>query len=107
MLDVYASVDPQLIIWENYGINLYERIARSLGFWVFSFLFLLFVFWSVTSLENMNQKMAAMAPNVPCDATIEEQKAIDDFGIETLTRRKGDYHCFCKNMAANNGTTVT
>ena len=75
------AVDPQLIIWQNYGINIYERILRSIAFWISAFLFLLFVFWSVTSLEGANRAIEARTPKLSCPANVTEVQAVDDYAI--------------------------
>lgn len=75
-IKVMQAVDPELIIWHNYGINTYERILRSFAFWISAFLFLLFVFWTVTSLEKKNQDIAALTPQLKCPQNVTEAQAI-------------------------------
>lgn len=81
-------------------------MLRTLLFIVFAFLFLLFVFWSVTSLENVNQEISALTPKTPCSGNETESAAVIDYDYEPKNR-KGAYHCFCKTMVEKNGTSTT
>jgi hypothetical protein len=78
-----------LILWDNYSIGLGERIVRQILFIMFAFLFLIFVFWSVTSLENENTKIDALTPKVICQANVTEESALIDYNINVVTKRTG------------------
>ena len=93
-----------MIIWQNYSINIYERILRSIVFWISAFLFLLFVFWTVTSLEKTGQDIVALTANIKCTANVTEADAFGDYQIADPAERNGSYHCFCSGLATNNGT---
>lgn len=77
---------------------------RSLAFWVFVLLFLVFVFSAVTSLENQAQRLGRLTPKVKCPKDVSEDQAIADFLID-IEKRNGMYHCFCLNMATKKGNT--
>jgi len=42
-----------------------------------------------------------------CPTTVTEELALIDHKISDLKKRKGDFHCFCKNMLAKDGATKT
>lgn len=100
-------MDPQLIIWENYNIRIYERTFRTIFFWFFAFIFLVGVFSTVTALEKRNYDIAALTPKVKCPKKVTEEKALKDYAIEDLSQRDGSYHCFCKNKLAAVGSIKT
>lgn len=79
-LTVKRAVDPELVIWENYGINLLSRIIRTCIFWLFFIGILSFCFWSVVNLENRNQLLDKAQPKVDCKKiNVTESLAIQDY----------------------------
>jgi len=64
LLKVEETVDPELIIWENYGIRLPERILRRCIFIFIVVALLLLCFDSVVKLEKENYINDQKIPNV-------------------------------------------
>jgi len=48
-----------------------------------------------------------LVPKLKCPTTVTEELALIDHKISDLKKRKGDFHCFCKNMLAKDGATKT
>lgn len=65
-LAVKKAVDPELIIWENYGIGVCQRLGRGCTFWLFFIGILMFCLWSVVNLENRNQVLDEATPKIDC-----------------------------------------
>jgi len=107
LLRVIPTVEPELIIWNNFGIKRVERFLRSLLFYVIVLGLLVIVFTSVSTLEKKNWELAQLVPSLNCPAEITEAKASADYKIKDLPKRAGDYHCFCKNMLEKDGSGKT
>jgi len=104
---VAKAVEPDLIIWENYGISVVGRIVRTLVYIVFFIGVLLFCFYAVVSLEARNQKLEESIPTLNCASfKITERMALDDFKLD-VSKRNGMYHCFCKKKEEKEGIFKT
>lgn len=66
MLKVEETVDPELIIWENYSIKLKGRIFRRCIFIFVVLALLALCFDSVVTLEGQNYINDQKVPNVKC-----------------------------------------
>jgi len=65
-MEVERSVDPQLIIWQNYGINIWERLIRTLLFWLIVLGMLYGCLIVVATLEKKNWSLAQEIPKINC-----------------------------------------
>ena len=50
-LKVQKGIEPELLIWENFGVSTFSRIMRVMLYIIFVFVMLVFCFWSILKLE--------------------------------------------------------
>ena len=65
-LKVEKAVDPELLIWDNFGIGCCSRFFRTLVFWISFIGILIFCLWSVVNLEITSQGLDKLQPKVDC-----------------------------------------
>lgn len=46
------AVEPELLIWENFGVNIISRMFRALIYIIFVISMLLFCFYVISLLER-------------------------------------------------------
>jgi hypothetical protein len=52
---IRQAVEPDLILWQNFGISKKSRFIRTIFFVIFTFILLVFCFYGIVSLENFIQ----------------------------------------------------
>ena len=52
-LEVQKTVDPELIIWQNFGMSQKQRFVRKVIYYFYVLIVLLFCFYSILRLEKL------------------------------------------------------
>ena len=55
------------------------------------------------ALENWNIELEKTVPTTPCAKETKELDAWTDWNLQDSTKRKGDWHCFCKDKNEREG----
>lgn len=97
-LRVKRAVDPELIIWGNYGFSRAGIFCRRLMYYIFQLSILIASYYAVLVLENRNIELEATVPNAACPSETLEADAYNDWLIQPASQRTGSFHCFCKGL---------
>lgn len=96
------AVEPELLIWENFGVSKLSRAFRILFYIIFVFCMLVFCFYIVSLLEAASNTAQDELSGVQCPANVDSNAANLDYYAKPK-KRTGDFHCFCKNMLSQDG----
>ena len=101
-LSVKGSVEPELLIWENFGINAHSRWLRTVGYILLVLILILACFSLVLYMQTYNQINLSQVPNVRCPTQVDDSVAnIDYYALSTS--RSGAFHCYCRNLLVRDG----
>lgn len=67
---VRPAVEPELLLWPNFGVTSKARCFRILMFIFFVFVVLLVCFYSILLLENTVQKSEDSIPDIECQSDV-------------------------------------
>jgi hypothetical protein len=101
---VEKTVDPELIIWQNFGMSKKQRFVRKALYYVYVLSVLLICFYSILRLEKLCQDSEDMVLSISC-SSVTEEAALADFD-KKAKNRTGDFHCYCKNLYQDQGFDV-
>ena len=101
-LNVERAVEPELLIWENFGVTKGSRFLRVIFYIVFVLFMLLVCFYIIQLLENASNAASNEVPDIQCPEFVDAAAANLDF-YAPFEKRTGDFHCFCKNLFAAEG----
>lgn len=103
-LKVGIPVEPELLIWENFGVTASSRVMRIIAYIIFIFLMLIVCLVLVSWLNLESGKIADLIPNnIPCPSTVDPYVANLDYTEATNSKEKVKFHCFCKNLLDKEG----
>ena len=94
-----------MLIWENFGVAQSSRLIRIIIYIMFILCMLGVCFYLVYNLEQVGNIAEAQIPDILCQDQIEAADANIDYSknLKDVTKRNGQFHCFCKNMLAQKG----
>lgn len=101
-LHVEAAVEPELLIWENFGVSRSSRFFRIIFYILFVLFMLVACTYLISTLENASNEAENELSGVQCGTDIDPQAANLDFYADP-SKRTGDFHCFCKNLLGTIG----
>jgi hypothetical protein len=52
LLNIHKGIEPELLIWENFGISKFSRLLRTIIYIIFVLSMLTFCFYIIFLLEN-------------------------------------------------------
>lgn len=96
-LDVEKGVEPELLIWENFGVSKFSKFFRLIFFIIFIIGMLVTCFKTIVALGNLTGEVSKQVPDIQCPKEIDSKSANLDFMV-AVNVRNGDFHCFCKNL---------
>lgn len=99
-IKVKRAVEPELLIWENFGVTKKSRFVRILLYLIFVVFMLGVCFFIIGILEKQSDNAQELIPNVQCPEVVDASAANLDY-IED--NRNGDFHCFCKSLFFSDG----
>lgn len=96
-LVVEEAVEPELLLWENFGVSTSSRFFRLLFYILFVFTMLIVCVYVISYLETASNEAESELAGVQCRDGIDALAANLDAGVSS-GKRSGDLHCFCKNL---------
>lgn len=102
VLRVTKGTEPELLLWENYGISSFSRFMRVIMYIVYVIFMLIFCFYIISMLEQASNEASNQVPDIQCPETVDASAANLDY-YANFTVRTGDFHCFCKNLYGSKG----
>lgn len=96
------GVEPELLLWENFGVTSSSKFLRLLVYIVFVFFMLIVCFYIILLLETAMNNASDQVPDIQCPMDIDSAAANIDYLAE-VSSRAGDFHCFCKNLFNSEG----
>lgn len=104
-LKVTHAVEPDLIIWQNFGVTRLSRCFRLLAFIFYVLFMLCCCFLSIVFLENFLRRSDRMVPDMECEPYVDMSQALADWSnVGNLAATpNGDYHCYCKQVMDSSG----
>jgi len=97
-LKVDRPVEPELLIWENFGVTTGSRFMRIVSYLIFIIVVLVGCLFMVSWLNMKSNEVAEKIPNVLCPESVDPYAANLDYTEGTETNEKEKFHCFCKNL---------
>lgn len=101
-MHVEDAVEPEIILWENYGVKSTSRFLRIIFYFVFVFMMLLICFYVVYELEQLSNRTSRSMSDQNCRTNVDPQSANLDY-YEDTSKRTGDFECFCKQTYQRDG----
>jgi hypothetical protein len=106
-MKVKLAVEPDLILWQNFGVSKKSRFFRSIVFIFFTSLVLSFCFYGILQLERFIQKTEIAFPSqINCveDKVSLTEASADFYSFESSDKdQTGDFYCFCNVAYKDNG----
>ena len=96
-LKVGKGTEPELLIWENFGVSKFSKFFRLIFYIIFILAMLIICFKTITFLGNLVGEATKQVPDIQCQTSIDSKSANLDYKV-AVNVRNGDFHCFCKNM---------
>ena len=96
-LKVQPAVEPELLLWENFGVSRWGRFLRVLLYVVFVLVMLIVCFYIISYLEGEQNHYENELSGSQCGTSVDASAANLDF-LAVNNARTGDFHCFCKIM---------
>ena len=91
-----------MLIWENFGISLWAKRIRKLGYLLLVVVLIFICFGSILYMQTYNQINQSQVPHVRCAKQVDDSAAnIDYYALSTS--RSGDFHCYCRNLLISGG----
>jgi len=78
-LKVEQAVEPELIIWENFGVRIFNRMFRIIFYIIFVFSLLTLCFYVVSILEQASNVAEKELSGVQCPNVVDAGAANLDF----------------------------
>lgn len=94
---IKTAVEPELLIWQNFGVTKKQRCVRIFLFGLFVLIMLSLCFYAILSLEYIIQKSEMEIPDIVCPDTVLLSQASVDYQLDP-EQRNGNFHCFCSNL---------
>lgn len=102
VLEVEGAVEPEIILWENFGFK-YLFLRRVV--YIFElFIFLVLLFSLLYGINHLKSFQEGIQPDLQCPRSVTMDDAFKDFQTKQ-EERTGDYHCYCKNLLETAVTT--
>jgi len=101
-LNLKPAVDPELLLWQNFGVSKKQRCMRIIIFVIFVLGILSLCFYSILFLEYTIQDSEAKLPGYDCSGDVLITQASTDY-FNDLENRNGDFVCFCENLYNKEG----
>mmetsp|Transcript_511 Transcript_511/g.521 ORF Transcript_511/g.521 Transcript_511/m.521 type:complete len:488 (-) Transcript_511:930-2393(-) len=101
-LDVKRGIEPDLLIWENFGVSRFSRFLRIILYVFFVFAMLIVCFYFILQLERRSNVAQEEVPDILCPEQVDSFVAEVDYKAK-IGERSGDFHCFCKNLFFSKG----
>jgi len=99
-LRLKKTVDPELILWQNFAITKKSKCARKILFGFAMLLLLAACFYSVFLFERAIYDEEQQLPDFTCTTKVFSQvsrlEALADYKL-AADKRNGDWHCYCSN----------
>jgi hypothetical protein len=95
-------MEPELLIWENFGVSWFSRLFRSAFYIIFIIAMLIICFITIFELSQLVEDASIKIPDIQCQKVVDGSAANLDY-YAAYTVRNGDFHCFCKNMLQKEG----
>lgn len=97
-LTVLPTVDPELILWQNYGLSKEQKVMRGLVYLGYVLFLLLSCFYGVLYLENWiaEKETHVLGIDCPKSKNFTAEMAWADYNDPNAN---GPYHCFCKALS--------
>lgn len=98
---VKQAVEPDLILWQNFGVSKKSRFFRTIIFILFTIMLLMVCFYGILLLEHFIQKTEVNFPSqINCNTDVTKVAASADAYnfIHNRPDQTGDFFCFCQNM---------
>lgn len=96
-LKVTRGVEPELLLWENFGVTGSSKLIRLFIYIIFVLIMLTICFYIILLLERASNNASDQVPDIQCPSEIDSAAANIDF-LSDVTSRAGDFHCFCKRL---------
>lgn len=100
-LRVEEAVEPDLLIWQNFGVTRAQSCLRVLLYIVYVVIMLGGCFLGVVFLENTLNEADKEIPSIACpQVAVTKELAHADWKnfVGTDLKANGNYHCYCKNV---------
>ena len=65
-LRVRPAVDPELLLWENFGITSRQKCLRSTLYWIYMIVLMISSFYLIVYLENFVRSKEEQVLNIEC-----------------------------------------
>jgi hypothetical protein len=99
-LRLKKTVDPELILWENFAISRKSKCLRKIVFGFVMLLLLAACFYSVFCFEKLIYDWERQLPDFTCStkvfSNVSQAEALADYKL-AWDKRNGDWHCYCSN----------
>jgi hypothetical protein len=99
-LRLKKTVDPELILWENFAISRKSKCLRKIVFGFVMLILLAACFESVFMFEKLIYESEQQLPDFTCStpvfSKVSEPEALADYKL-AWDKRNGDWHCYCSN----------
>ena len=78
-LDVSKPVEPEMLIWENFGVNNFSRFVRVILYIIFIIIILILLLVGVSGLAVWQNDIGAQIPNLVCPNEVDPYAANLDY----------------------------
>ena len=106
-INVTPAVDPELLLWENFGVRGKQKCIRVAVYLLYMFTLLIGCFYGILYLENHIAQKEKTVLNVQCPEGKKYSKSDELLAKEYWDNRDTpsnvDYHCFCKWLSDTEG----
>lgn len=76
---VERGLEPELLLWENFGVSQNSRRIRYLVYFVFVVFMLIVCFYIIFSLEKAGDKASNEVPDIQCPSEVDANAANIDY----------------------------